>query len=188
MILEAVFKEEAALKAEFGVLTRGEKGNKGDKGDAGIVDYARAANALKGSARGNPLVLSDVSPLEHEIKVKLTSVEPIYEEVESTGAEFYFYSGDGVYVVTEVVQEPNDGQCFYFADGSSVINADNLPKDTKYFVVKDGIPYYISNEWADVNGATVQKYGKNLFNYKDFVAYANSVFVISDEGIYVGFN
>lgn len=68
MIIDAVFKEEEALKADFGVLAKGEKGDKGDKGEP---DYSLVAGALKGSASGNPIVLSDVSPLPHEIKVNV---------------------------------------------------------------------------------------------------------------------
>lgn len=65
MIIDAVFKEEEALKADFGVLMRGEKGDKGEP------DYSLVAGALKGSASGNPIALSDVSPLPHEIAVSV---------------------------------------------------------------------------------------------------------------------
>ena len=55
MTLEAVFKEEEALMADFGVLTRGEQGDKcdkGDKGDTGEVSlaFAEATYAKKTKA------------------------------------------------------------------------------------------------------------------------------------------
>lgn len=56
---------------------QGEKGEKGDKGDNGEVTYNYAhfnlSNALKGVKSGKSVSLDDVSPLEHELKVKLTS-------------------------------------------------------------------------------------------------------------------
>lgn len=52
MIIDAVFKEDAAFKADFGVLTRGDKGEKGDKGDKGdtgevSLAFAEATYAKK---------------------------------------------------------------------------------------------------------------------------------------------
>ena len=51
----------------------GPEGKKGDKGDSAPPDYNLVANALKGSAEGNPIRLDGVSPLEHEIAVGLKS-------------------------------------------------------------------------------------------------------------------
>ena len=51
---------------------RGEKGEQGEKGES-ADELSLLANALKGSASGNPIRLDDVSPLEHEIAVGLRS-------------------------------------------------------------------------------------------------------------------
>lgn len=50
-------------------------GQKGDKGDTGEVTWLYASNnfvnALKETASGNPICLTDVSPLEHDLKIKV---------------------------------------------------------------------------------------------------------------------
>ncbi len=128
------------------------------------------ANSLKGSASGNPIVFSDVSPIQHEIKVKLKGVEPIFKSVYYDAENAYEigkyeFDGDGEYIVSEYEYYPDgDGKCFTFTDGSWMIEADNVPADTEKIYVKDGEPYYISNadEVVDVSGRAVQKYGKNL--------------------------
>lgn len=55
----------------------GEKGEKGDKGDTGEVSQAYVhlnfSNALKGSVSGEAVTISDVSPLEHEMSVRVSS-------------------------------------------------------------------------------------------------------------------
>lgn len=48
------------------------KGEKGDKGDTAVVDYSLVANVLRGTAEGNPILLDDVSPLEHKMAVKIS--------------------------------------------------------------------------------------------------------------------
>ncbi len=63
MILEAVFKEEAEMKADFG----------SGFPIGGKADYSIVANALKGTVSGALVSMKDVSPLDHNIKVKLTS-------------------------------------------------------------------------------------------------------------------
>ncbi len=50
----------------------GKKGDNGDKGDSGKdADMSIVANALKGNVSGNVVVLNDVSPLPHDVKVHL---------------------------------------------------------------------------------------------------------------------
>lgn len=85
--LDTLYEETNALKntvedklanGDF-VGEKGEQGIQGPQGPQGIqgekgedVNYNLVANALKGSASGNPLVLFDVSPVVHTLKVKAT--------------------------------------------------------------------------------------------------------------------
>lgn len=156
MIIDAVFKEEEALPADFGVLAKGEKGDKGDKGEP---DYSLVAGALKGSASGNPIVLSDVSPLPHEVKVKLSSTDP-YAEGKIYTDQYEFFSGDGIYIPSEKWYDENDGWCYEFEDGSYLYNAGY---DLDKVIVRNNEPYRIASG-VDVNGAVVQRYGLNLFD------------------------
>lgn len=56
-------------------LDKGEfKGDKGDKGDM----PTDVANAIKGSVSGNPIVIDDVSPIEHTLDVKVSANETVY--------------------------------------------------------------------------------------------------------------
>ena len=51
------------------------KGKDGKDGKDGVVDYSLVAAPLKNKKVGNPIVLDDISPFEHEIKVSVTSKE-----------------------------------------------------------------------------------------------------------------
>lgn len=66
----------AELTEDFEIRFTKENGSKilvpgSVRGPEGEPDYSLVAPALKGKKSGNPVALSDVSPLEHEIKVKL---------------------------------------------------------------------------------------------------------------------
>lgn len=56
---------------------KGDKGEKGDKGDTGEVTLEHAnktfSNALKGNLNGTAVAVHDVSPVESDLKVKLSS-------------------------------------------------------------------------------------------------------------------
>lgn len=70
--------EEALREAKASGEFDGEKGDKGDKGEKGdkgdsVTDYNLVAGALKGSALGEKIYLDDISPLTHELSVKLSS-------------------------------------------------------------------------------------------------------------------
>ncbi|MBO7310589.1 MAG: hypothetical protein J6U86_04275, partial [Clostridia bacterium] len=58
---------------------RGSKGDKGEKGDAGDVSLSYAnksfANALKGEATGEVVILNDVSPISHELELSVTTAD-----------------------------------------------------------------------------------------------------------------
>ena len=89
---------------------KGEKGDKGDKGDVGEVSLAYAhktfANALKGSAIGHSVTLTDVSPIEHtlDVKVKTKNIIPMKKAnwsaqnatvISSTDTEFTVKGNEG---------------------------------------------------------------------------------------------
>ena len=172
MILEAVFKEEEAVPADFGVLTKGEKGDKGDKGDKGEVDYSIVANALKGSASGSAITMTDVSPLEHEIKVKLKGEVTLTYICDLTdNGEGHFTSGNGDYTVSSVADDisPDSGMV-YFTDGSycdcwwgSYLN-DYVPSvgDVIRYDENEEIIYLVDGFSGDFSGVTLTKCGKNL--------------------------
>jgi hypothetical protein len=75
----ASLKGEKGDRGEQGIQgVQGEAGAKGDKGDKGKdADMSVVANALKGNASGNVVVLNDVSPLPHNVKVQLNNGESV---------------------------------------------------------------------------------------------------------------
>ncbi len=80
-LLEAIrlgtFKGDKGDKGETG-----EKGDKGDKGDTGEVslEYAHKnfADAIKKTVNSNPIVVEDVSSIEHSLDIKTTANETVY--------------------------------------------------------------------------------------------------------------
>lgn len=139
------------------------------------ADYSLVANALKGNKSGNPLVLSDVSPLPHEIKVKLGEVF-VKEEPYDT----FVKNGEGPTFDTDIAESG-----FYVFE--SVFYSDSDAGEDRTYLTLEGGKYIDSYYWSDepfavgdavyveVNGnhytlyftsvsrgTTVQKYGKNL--------------------------
>lgn len=100
MILEAVFKEEEALKADFGVV------NVVNKVDASFV-----ANALKGTASGSAVAMKDVSPLEHNIGVKLAS-DTITDFSTVTLTKY----GKNLLDISKAITEPHNSSMCSFVD------------------------------------------------------------------------
>ncbi len=78
-LLEAIrlgtFKGDKGEKGDTG--EKGDKGDKGDRGDDGEVTakYVNStfANAIKGVANGKIIAIHDASPVEHELKCRITS-------------------------------------------------------------------------------------------------------------------
>ena len=73
---EALSKRKyPSLKCLQDFVNKFSKGTKGDKGDPGDVNTLQmntaCSNALRGSASGEAVRLTDVSPLEHTLTVKL---------------------------------------------------------------------------------------------------------------------
>ena len=68
-----IFDKEKMDYVDSGRTSRGEKGDKGDRGETGLPGTTNAANAVKGNAVGNSVVISDISPIEHNLDVKVKS-------------------------------------------------------------------------------------------------------------------
>lgn len=95
----------------------GEKGEKGDKGDTGEVSQAYAhlnfSNALKGSVSGEAVTISDVSPLEHEMSVRVS-------EVNNPEAVTVYSCGKNILDLADVDFEGSDGSKCQISNGSHV--------------------------------------------------------------------
>lgn len=103
MILEAVFKEEEAVKADFGVV------NVVNKVDASFV-----ANALKGTASGTVVAIKDVSPLEHPIGVKLSS-----DTITNFSSVTLKKYGKNLLDISKAITEPyNSSMCSFVDNGN----------------------------------------------------------------------
>lgn len=105
---------------------QGLKGDKGDKGEPGEVTLQYAnntfANALKGNKRSYvALTIDDVSPIEHELKVKVSSKNlipyPYLPDEKTWNGITYKYTGDGGIHVSGV------------ATGGSDIKFSDIPVD-----------------------------------------------------------
>ena len=66
--------------------------------DAGTADYSIVANALKGKAIGEAVSMTDVSPLEHNIGVKLASKNIV--DIKQMLNESLVDNGDGTFTYT----------------------------------------------------------------------------------------
>ena len=80
------------------------------------------SNALKGTASGSPIVLNDVSPMEHEMQVKVSpTLEEIGEITNIDNGEWTNYPNYGEYVVDHIDYEDTMGEGrVVFTDGSSL--------------------------------------------------------------------
>lgn len=68
-----IFDTEKLDYIDSGRSSVGEKGEKGDRGETGLPGTTNAANALKGKKIGQNVTISDVSPIEHDLDVKVKS-------------------------------------------------------------------------------------------------------------------
>ncbi len=80
-LLEAI--RSGTFKGDKGETgEKGDKGDKGDKGEQGEVDSDyldnNFANAVRVTAKGNPLTLNDVSPISHKLTVRADSGKRVY--------------------------------------------------------------------------------------------------------------
>lgn len=93
-LLEAIrlgtFKGDKGDKGE-----KGDKGDKGDKGETGEISKEYAAknfsNAIKGTVTGAIIAADDVSPIEHQMAVSLSS-KNLWQGKSVLETESYFYT------------------------------------------------------------------------------------------------
>ena len=99
--------------------------------DGKDVDYSLVANALKGYASGSEVVLPDVSPLEHELSVKLSgnfsSVSTETVNTSETPVKVFRY-GKNLFDVSKIT---NIGKLTNNGDGILTISANALYGTTK---------------------------------------------------------
>jgi hypothetical protein len=140
------------------------------KGEAGKdAEYNLVANAIKGNKSGNPIALSDVSPLPHEIKVKLSgfSVEEVFKYDENLGVAGCFLYTDitesGVYVVESVTYDEYGDSTYITFEGG--VTAETNWRDGEPFAVGDAVFVKVDGEtysFSVLHGAVVQKFfGEN---------------------------
>ena len=98
MILEAEFIEEAEMKADFG----------SGFPIGGKADYSIVSNAIKGYAEGNPIAITDVSPLEHEMAVQLLEYVPDYDKRLLTGEYTRKFPSLGAHKIASIYTEDYD--------------------------------------------------------------------------------
>lgn len=145
------------------------------------------SNAIKSTVSGNPVALTDVSPLEHEVKVVLSGEQEVVVRVDST-IQDESITIDVPYTVKEVAKEDISGEDYFFSWRVNVV-FEELPneayiyeqEESEYeplFQVGDkvifrgtkigGVTYkipYISRPRTNFKGVTVQQYGENLIPY-----------------------
>ncbi len=137
---------------------RGEQGPQGEKGEAGKdADPSVLANALKKTVSGAAIVLKDVSPLEHGIKVNLSNYDPLYD-----------YNNDGVLDENDAnrlnyhVNFPNQSDYQIPNDKSGDVNGDGAIDLHDVTALQ-----YIAK--LNCSAVTLTRYGKNLIDQEKFV-------------------
>lgn len=130
------------------------------------------ANALKGSASGNPIRIDDISPLEHTMKVKLSRDPSIGESFCDTSVPNDIttdLTSTGYYTVASV-EDVEDCATITFTNGAYVSSSTML-SDLEWELSKGDVVYYDADEkllyyttTSSVTGAVLKKYGKNIFN------------------------
>lgn len=121
-LLEAIrlgtFKGDKGDKGDTGA--KGDKGDKGDRGDDGEVTAKyvnnNLANAIKGNLNGDIVVAHDVSPIEHQLKCKITSEEASidFSEVNVTR------TGKNLFDISKVIGSMNNGDGTLTVKGTGV--------------------------------------------------------------------
>ena len=86
-----IYDAEKMDYVDSGRSSVGEKGEKGERGETGLPGTTNAANALKGRKIGQSINVSDISPIEHILDLKVKSKNlvksAIYNNVEPGGQD-----------------------------------------------------------------------------------------------------
>ncbi len=159
------------------------------------ADYIKnkpdVANALKGSANGNPIVIDDSSPLEHEIKAN-TRI-PFENEYVFNPTMSRMPSEKAVLVVSSVGRTlyPDDDEDY---PGELELNVyfEGVWKLEEGFFLKPYPPIpkvgdkmvYNPDDGSLTLIYDVTKYGKNLLSFENFVYNANTVDITFNDGLY----
>lgn len=153
MIIEAVFREETEMNADFG-----------EKVPFGLGG-SMVANALKGKEIGSAVGLKDVSPLEHDIKVKLSS-DTITDFSSVTLTKYGKNLLPHPYVATTMSQGGIDWT--YNDDGTLVANGTPIGNYNVFFnltktnLFKDGVTYTLSIGKNDVFAISLEVFDNQV--------------------------
>ena len=176
----AVINGFSGTEKEWLASLKGEKGEKGDTGKNGAngisVDSSLLANALKGEKSGNPILIDDVSPLEHAMSVKLSSpFERVGGVLLDSGTVDYNLPNYGFYKIKEFRTTEDDfieidfEGGYYWNDFSGTSEQIFEDGETVYYGEYTGDDY--TNEGLckathvpPISGAVLKKCGKNLAN------------------------
>lgn len=173
------------------------------------LSAASVANALKGTVSGESVVLNDISPLPHEIKVKVSGEKTVVREVATpdngSWSNEYRY---GDYVVESIDTDIGDGR-LWFTDGSYLtldmavnitVSEINIGDTIRFsYDEEDEIFWYaylVVEGVADVSSVTLTKQGKNLLDISkaitepynsamcSFVDNGNGTYTLTKKGQY----
>lgn len=168
-------------KGEQGI--QGEKGDKGDKGDKGEVETDSFASAIKNTLRGETLTAKDVSPVEHNLKVKLANFcEGETLVVESGGTvlsdypllsgqvNFSFDVTEGEVLSIALLRQQSGfttvGEVNFYKSGKHYTGSVEVPNDGETYclgIVPNTDGAVLTNLTISSNKkVTVSRYGKNL--------------------------
>lgn len=149
------------------------------KNNLGLSGINTDTKKIKEIAEGNPVRIDDISPLEHEIKVKLSGGE-VLTELKNIGFEgsdeevAEIQSGD--YVVSSVEFDDISGEFIIYLEGINPY----LRHTTDEINIKKGdivryehiqavaVYFYLVKE--DYSSVTLTKYGKNLLDLDSYSA------------------
>ena len=158
---EAVKEATEAVKADVETkLANGEF--KGDKGDP--ADYNLVSNALKGTASGEVVTLTDVSPLEHNILARVSKKNLLYYPYSDSNKTLFgvtwIDNGDGTVTVSGKPTVANSAGFVFTRDGS---------------ILRDGVTYSLSNGQSDSSVSIFCAYAdesgvshwESVFTWKD---------------------
>ena len=120
------------------------------------IDLSIAANALKGSASGSVVSIKDVSPLEHDLKVKVTNIDSFATLI--SGADAILY---------DVVDASEDGYYITFDGDYISLNADSITVKNNWesFYIGESHKKGFSADFGGFNGAFINAVLKNDTRY-----------------------